>query len=470
MTERLLSLGWWRARAAAWWSTPEARWLTAIALLALALRVVWVLYAARQPQQLHDPLFYALYGERIARGYGYTTISDEPTAYYPIGYPAMLAALFAVVLHTPIPDNLIKTAAFFQVFLGVATVVLVYHVARRLFGATVGLLAALWIAVFPNLIYHTAAILSETLFNFLVLAALAVLFWSGWPRGRLERWQLIAFGALIGLSALVRPISLLFLPLLPAVWLWAGAGWRRASAQTGLVLVTAVAVIAPWSIRNFIVMDAPVIISANLGDDLCMGHYPGATGTFGLPDYCFAGYDNLKRPEYEVRRNNDNIRKAIRFAIHHPRTELKLLSRKAYWLWNHDHDGISAVESYGDDPFINPHLRTALYRIADIFFFTTISLGGLGLAGFVLPPRDPRRVFALLALLTLAGVPLVFFTDARFHVPAMPLLSIAAAWAVVAAARNASRLAAQMMQGGGPPGSGVEVAEGERPVADQDAL
>jgi 4-amino-4-deoxy-L-arabinose transferase-like glycosyltransferase len=470
MMERLLSLDWWRARVVAWWSTPEARWLTAITLLALALRVVWVLYTARQPQQLHDPFFYVLYGEQIAQGHGYRLLDGEPTAYYPIGYPAVLGALFAVVLHTPIPDHLLKIAAFFQVLLGVATVVLVYHVARRLFGSAVGLLAALWIAVFPNLIYHTGAFLSETLFNFLVMAGLAAFVWSGWPRGRLERWQLLAFGVLLGASALVRPISLIFLPLLPAVWLWAGAGWRRASAQTGLVLVTAVAVIAPWTIRNFIVMDAPVFISLNLGDDLCMGHYPGATGTFGLPDYCFAGYDNLKRPEYEVRRNNENIRKAINFAVHHPRTELKLLSRKAYWLWNHDHDGISAVESYGDDPFINPHLRQALFHVADIFFFTTISLGGLGLIGFVLPPRDPRRLFALLALLTFAGVPLVFFTDARFHVPAMPLLSIAAAWAVVAATRNALRLAAQMTQGERPSRSGVEVAEGERPVTDQDAL
>ena len=149
---------------------------------------------------------------------------------------------------------------------------------------------------------------------------------------------------------------------------------------------------------------------------------------------------------------------------------MKLLSRKAYWLWNHDHDGVWAVESYGDDPFLNPHLRAALYRVADIYFFTTISLGGLGLAGFLLAPRDPRRVFTLLALLAFAGVPLVFFTDARFHVPVMPLISMAAAWALVAALRNAPRLAAQIDQRERPQGSGVEVAEGEGPVADQDAL
>jgi hypothetical protein len=117
---------------------------------------------------------------------------------------------------------------------------------------------------------------------------------------------------------------------------------------------------------------------------------------------------------------------------------------------------------------VAPHAlqRELLARIADIFFFTTISLGGLGLAGFVLAPRDPRRIFALLALLALAGVPLVFFGDARFHVPAMPLVSIAAAWTVVTAATRAPRFVAQISRRG----SGVEVAEGERPVADQDAL
>ncbi|MCH7567353.1 MAG: hypothetical protein IH787_06840, partial [Nitrospirae bacterium] len=34
------------------------------------------------------------------------------------------------------------------------------------------------------------------------------------------------------------------------------------------------------------------------------------------------------------------------------------------------------------------------------------------------------------ALLALAGIPLVFFGDARFHVPVMPLLVVPAAWLV----------------------------------------
>jgi hypothetical protein len=164
-----------------------------------------------------------------------------------------------------------------------------------------------------------------------------------------------------------------------------------------------------------------------------MGHYDGAPGSFALPAACFAPdeYAGLDRPEFEVRRNNNNIEKAIEYAIDHPVVELKLLSRKAYYLWEHDHDGLRAVESYGDDPFLNSKLRTALARIADSYFFVTISLGGLGLIALVRPPLDPRRLYLLLALLALAGIPLVFFGDARFHVPVMPLLVIPAAWTVV---------------------------------------
>jgi 4-amino-4-deoxy-L-arabinose transferase-like glycosyltransferase len=452
-------------------ASREAQLLTAILALATVLRVVWVLYAARSPQELHDPFFYLLYAGRIADGDGYTLLNGEPTAYYPVGYPASLAGVFWLVEHTPLPDHLWRAAGFYHIFLSVATVGLAWYVGRRLLGPAVGLLAALWLAVYPNLIYHTAAYLSETLFNFLVMAALAVLVSGAWPRGAVGRGRLLAFGVLLGLSALVRPISLLLLPALLVVWLGAGGGWRRALGQTAAVLAVTVAVILPWSIRNFVVMDAPIGISANLGDDLCMGHHPNAPGHFALPDFCFAGYEHLPRPEYEVRRNDDNIRRAVRFAIDHPGYELKLLSKKARYLWESDHDGLWAVESYGDDPFIDPTLRTVLARVADTFFFVTISLGGLGLLAFVLPPRDPRRVFTLLALLAFAGVPLAFFGDSRFHIPAMPLIVFAAAWSVVAAAGLTLRLVARASAPASrTTRSGVDVAEGERPVPEQDAL
>jgi 4-amino-4-deoxy-L-arabinose transferase-like glycosyltransferase len=455
----------WRALALEAWSAWYARWLLAVLALAAVLRIVWVAYAAREPQGIHDPIFYLAYGDAISDGNGYA-LPDGHTAYYPIGYPAALAAMFFVVKQTPLPDNLVLATGYFQVALGVTTVALAFDVGRRLFNPAVGLGAALLLALFPNLVFHTATFLTETLFNFLVMAALLVLLWRDWGEGPIGWPRLVAFGALVGAAALVRPISLLFLPLLPVVWLLAGLGWRRALGSTAVATAASVALIVPWTVRNAVVMDAPVIISTNLGDNLCMGHYLGAPGHFALPAVCFSEepYAGLSREEFEVERNDDNTRKAVRFAVDHPVQELKLLSRKAYHTWKHDHDGLEAIESYGDDRFLGEGLRTGLARAADIFYFTAISLGGLGLAGLAWRPREGRRLFFLLALLALAGVPLVFFGDARFHVPVLPLLVVPAAWTVLAA------WGCVKLQWERERSAAVERAEGERPVPEQDAL
>lgn len=481
MIMRVASIAWWRDQGRQAWAKPELRWLGAILVLAAVLRIVWVVYAAREPQGLHDPWLYFLYGQQIAAGNGYTlpdwVPNGGPSVYYPVGYPAAVGGVLALVTHTPIPDNLVLASAFFNVFLGVATAGLAYELGRRLFTPAVGLLTALWLAVFPNLIYHTATFLTETLFNFLMMAALVVLLSASWRDRRLGRERLLLFGVLLGLSALVRPISLLFLPLLLIVWLIAGFGWRRTFGYSAVVLVATFAVIAPWSIRNAVVANAPVIISANVGDNLCMGHYPGAQGHFALPDHCFGdeGYEGLGRAEYEVRRNNDNIRKAFEFALENPRREVTLIFKKARWLWDNDHDGLWAVESYGDDPFISPALRTGLGHLADTFFVITAVVGGLGLVAFVRLPWEPRRLFFLLALLGLANVPLIFFGDARFHVPVLPLLALSAAALVVSLGAIPRLVASRAARPGPPAGSDgmsatVEVAEREGSVPQQDAL
>ena len=51
-------------------------WLVVILVVAAAVRIAWSLYAARPPSQsLHDPNFYLLYGEQIARGH--VRVSDR---------------------------------------------------------------------------------------------------------------------------------------------------------------------------------------------------------------------------------------------------------------------------------------------------------------------------------------------------------------------------------------------------------
>src|SRR5205085_1907328 len=143
--------------------------LTPAGRLGVAVRVGWVVLAARRAV-MGDPVAYTYHGAQLARGQGYrsfiaayTTLtppehsgSFPPTAFYPIGYPAALAVVFWFVFHTPLPDNLPRAVGFFQVALGVGSVLLAAEVARHLFSSRVAVYTAGLVAVFPSLVYYTA--------------------------------------------------------------------------------------------------------------------------------------------------------------------------------------------------------------------------------------------------------------------------------------------------------------------------
>ncbi|MGH9049986.1 MAG: ArnT family glycosyltransferase [Acidimicrobiia bacterium] len=417
-----------RLGATARCTRAQRAWLLAIVGVAFVVRLAWVLYAARPTEGLQDPALYLFFARQIAGGEGYVLLGGDPTAYYPVGYPAVLGGVFWLVDHTPIPDDYEMAAGMLNLVVGTATVALVFDVARRLFDNRIGLVSAAVLAVFPNLVFHTAVALTETLFNFLVLAALLVLVSASW-RERTIGWRRLAvFGVLLALSAFVRPISLAFLPVLLGVWLVAGWGWRPALRQLAIVCIAIAVVIAPWTIRNIVVMNSPVVMSTNIGDNLCMSRHAGGTGAFQLEAECLQGYEGIERPEYEIRRNNDGIRAAVEFVVEHPLDEARLILWRAYYTLQNDHDGLDASESYHRNQFIPERWRSVLATLADAYFFAALVLGLLAIPAFW---RESRRRFFLLAMAAMAVQPLIFFGDVRFHVPVLPFLAVGTAVTLV---------------------------------------
>jgi 4-amino-4-deoxy-L-arabinose transferase-like glycosyltransferase len=418
----------------------ERRWLLVIVLLATALRFAWVLYAAREPRALHDPSLYEVYAARIADGHGYTAADGQATTYYPVGYVGALGALVWLVRLAPFPDNVPLTAGLFNLVLGVGTVALIFEIARRLFDNRIGLVAAGVVALWPNLIFHTAVILTETLFIFLVMAAVLLIValpassqWIGWRR-------LAAFGGVVALSALVRPISLSFLPVLVVVLAIARAGWRTTIASFGIAAMAVVVVVAPWTLRNLRETGSFVPISTNLGDNLCMSRHPGADGAFQPDVACIVRTKTSTLAEREIEVNDTNTRRAARFVREHPASEVKLVFLRAYHTVENDHDGLAASESYGSNRYISSTLRRALEITADAYFFVALALSALAVPAFI-RRRRPWRLFFLLAALALAVQPLIFFGDPRFHVPVLPFVAVFAAVTLV---RARDRLAATL--------------------------
>jgi hypothetical protein len=204
-----------------------------------------------------------------------------------------------------------------------------------------------------------------------------------------------------------------------------GTGARRAIAQGAIALGVALAVITPWTIRNALVMHAPILISTNMGDDLCYGHSPEATGAFLQTGWCETPPART-RAEWEVRHNKWNTKEAWTYATHHPRREVELLGEKAKYTFAYgDSDGLLVVESYGSDQFIDKGFRNTLVVIANTWYYTMAALALFGLSAFL--RGDPRRLMVLLSIVALLISPMIFIGGDRYHVPVLPLVALIAA-------------------------------------------
>jgi hypothetical protein len=227
-----------------------APWL-AIAGGALALRLI-ALRATAGYAPKHDDHAYLLHALALERtgDYPVYVVAGEsmPTAYRAPGFPAMLVAARDLLG----PD--LASARVAQAVVGTALVVLVGVVARQIWGPRTALIAMVLAAVSPVLVLFGSSLISEPLFAVLALGALACALQA---RGRVG-WA-VAAGVLAGAAALTRPEGL----VLAAAIAWC-AGGRRAAVT---VLACALLCIAPWTVRNALVLHAFVPVSTAGGNN-----------------------------------------------------------------------------------------------------------------------------------------------------------------------------------------------------------
>jgi 4-amino-4-deoxy-L-arabinose transferase-like glycosyltransferase len=174
------------------------------------------------------------------------------------GYPAFLAAVFAVAGQSP------RAAMLAQVVVDLATCFVIALIAARLAPENLRrrvALAGLWLAALcPFTANYTAVVLTETLVIFLTALAILVLLQTdvggatvAWVTAFLANPWLLA-GIVVGFGTLVRPETPLVLfaagLVLLAKW-WRPADWMklvRAGLLMGLGLLIP---LVPWAARNW---------------------------------------------------------------------------------------------------------------------------------------------------------------------------------------------------------------------------
>ena len=420
------------------------RRLWMVVALALVVRLIWVVFAARQPQGLTDMTRYLAAARDIALGKGYIDFSTaQPTTYYPPGYPIFIGAIaFVMRPFGSFEDRLPYAIAVVQAFLGAGSVYFLGRLGRSLWSAKAGLIAALGLALYPNLVMHTSGVLSETFYIFLILASLHVLLavpFESWT-GRQAWLRAGGFGVLFGMAALVRPIALPAVGVLVVIWLRGrtaasgkdgpARGWSRASAMrwSAVAVVATLAVVGAWTVRNTLRMNQVVLISTNTGDNLCIGHSSQATGGFHLRPGCVAvPGDTTDGTAAEVAHDKELTKRSIRWTIEHPGEEPRLMVSRIYQTFHADDDAVMVVQDYQHELWLSP-LQEGALRIAANVAYVVVGIGGLvALLWRREWWRGPRRQMFVWTMLVMAVVPLAFFGEPRFKVPVIPFLIVLAA-------------------------------------------
>lgn len=185
------------------------------------------------------------------------------------------------------------TARIVEALLGVAAIVVVFLLGRRLAVAVggrsgsvgggvdaVGLLAAFAVAVYPPFIHSTGELMSEPPAILTLPAAVLAFLWAG-EQERLRAWLLP--GLLFGLTAMFRPEYLFVgaaFVVLAAIRVRATRGWRPGLGGAALLAAALLLPIVPWTIRNVDVLGRVVPISTGSGKALYVGTFLPADGEY----------------------------------------------------------------------------------------------------------------------------------------------------------------------------------------------
>ena len=401
--------------------------LAAIVTLALACRLAWALWTSPVPFFLSDAEYYNATAMSIARGEGYSvTFSGEQgflaggdaTAFWPPGFSFVLGIAYAVF------GESLSVARTVNVVAGALTVIPIYFIGRRLSGDAVGLTSAVIAAVLPSLVFWTPLLFSETMFTLVFASALALLLHCSNEDREFRPLPLAALGLLIGLAALLRGQALILIPM-AVIWSALPARRLRPMLTSLIILCVAVAlVVAPWTVRNLVQMDAPIGLSANFGYNLRIGHAPYSTGRYIVPQDLWDAEPGITFREREGLFNDIGRERAIEYALEHPLDELALAGDKIAWLWRPDSDVLGWVTSFGQRPLPNGAWEP-LRLLLDVSYLAVMAAAAIGLVLGPIPRRTRLFILALVALWTLFHI--VFFGEPRFHLPMLAIIIPAAA-------------------------------------------
>jgi len=398
--------------------------LLAIVFLAMALRVGYVMEIRHQPY-FSAPETDAAYYDDWARDLAGGRLGEVPFFRVPF-YPLLLGACYRLFGGGYLLPRLLQ-AVFSSL-----TILLLAELARRLAGRRAGLLAAAVLALHGLSIYFSGELLLTTLVIALDLGFLLAFLAAEEGRPKLH----LLSGLLLGLSVITRPTVMLAAPL-GFLWILVrnrrrGApvihGLKPAAAPAALFFLGVILPIIPVTLTNLLAGGEAVLLATQGGVNFHIGNNPEASGAHAtLPlvgpawqreDARALAEQEMNRPLTAAEESSFYYRKGLAFVRSSPGRWLSLMLKKTALFWNR-------VETGSNRDYAFAARDSLILRLTFPVGFALI--GTFGLAGMIglLAERGRSRpdilFLALFTVIYMAGV-VIFFVNARFRMPVVPLL------------------------------------------------
>ncbi len=379
-------------------------------------------------------------------------------------YPYFLASVYKIFGRNFYLVRLI------QFLIGSLSCVLVYLIGKRIFNPRVGRIAGLIASLYGILIYFEGELLIPVLIVFLDLALVLALLWAK-AKPSYAGW--IAYGGILGLSALARPNILL---VGVAFFFWIlfyfsqgtarparravfdpeaqtrrepgqktrsgkNTGWRYRTSLLYAVCFAcgAILIVSPITLRNYIKGDDFVLIASQGGMNFYVGNNPQADGVSAYLPGARSTWQGLKGDATAMAEEAMQKKlkpsqvsrfwygKGIKFIKDRPLDFLSLLLRKLALFWNGNE-----LTNNRDIYFFKSQagvLNALVWKFVIFFPFGIVC--PLALLGMALSYRQIRDTLLLLLFIFIYMFSIViFFVTARFRVPIIPLLIIFSAYAL----------------------------------------
>ncbi len=380
----------------------KEKFVLAVMVATLALRFAWGI--SLDPHQLYFPDSRQWSGIALNFLSGDGLITDEGAkALRPPVYSLFLSFIYFIFGK----ENLLAVRII-QALISSCTCLIVYLLGKIIFNEAAAKISMAACAVYPFFIYYSGAVLTETLFIFIL--SLIMLFLSG--------KRFMPAGVFFGLGILCRTELVVF-------FFCALAGMfivlRRKEALKRAIVMAAItgAILLPWALRNYRVFHAFVPLTTMSGYTFYEGNSPhnptgGPAGALPFPDTRGMG---------EIEKDRFLRHEAIRAIRENPRRMAGLLWSKFKRLWN--------IKLNTD----NPAYASRLAVLASVISFAPVLI--FFVIGLVVSwKRRGELIYVYFLTLHTTAINLAFVSSLRYRLPLEPFMIIVASYALVVVSRR----------------------------------